>query len=99
MKSQQTFVSLLSLSGVATLSNDFKGLIISPLNIQKTISGLHVGFINVAEEIDGASIGLVSWYGNERKNLDIHYSDGGFSDMGFTTGIHRLYNQISVGWI
>ncbi len=89
----------LSLSGVATLSSDFTGLSISPLNIQKTITGLHVGFVNVAEEIDGASIGLVSWYGNGRKNVDIRYSDGGFLDMGFTTGTHRLYNQISAGFV
>ena len=89
----------LSVSGVATLSNDFTGLTISPVNIQKTITGLHVGFVNVAEEIDGASIGLVSWYGNGRKNVDIRYSDGGFLDMGFTTGTHRLYNQISVGFV
>jgi len=89
----------LSLSGVATLSNDFTGLSISPLNIQKTITGLHVGFVNVAEEMDGASIGLVSWYGNGRKNVDIRYSDGGFLDMGFTTGTHRVYNQISVGFV
>jgi len=89
----------LSLSGVATLSNDFMGLSISPLNIQKTITGLHVGFVNVAEEMDGASIGLVSWYGNGRKNVDIRYSDGGFLDMGFTTGTHRVYNQISVGFV
>ena len=89
----------LSVSGVATLSNDLTGLTISPVNIQKTITGLHVGFVNVAEEIDGASIGLVSWYGNGRKNVDIRYSDSGFLDMGFTTGTHRLYNQISVGFV
>ena len=89
----------LSLSGVATLSNDFTGLTISPVNIQKTITGLHVGFVNVTEETDGASIGLVSWFGNGRKNVDIRYSDGGFLDMGFTTGTHRLYNQISVGFV
>lgn len=75
----------LSVSGVATLSND--------------LTGLHVGFVNVAEEIDGVSIGLVSWYGNGRKNVDIRYSDSGFLDMGFTTGTHRLYNQISVGFV
>jgi uncharacterized protein YjbI with pentapeptide repeats len=89
----------LSVSGVATLSNDLTGLTISPVNIQKTITGLHVGFVNVAEEIDGVSIGLVSWYGNGRKNVDIRYSDSGFLDMGFTTGTHRLYNQISVGFV
>ena len=89
----------LSFSGVATLSNDLTGLTVSPINIQKTITGVHVGFVNIAEEIDGASIGLISWYGNGRKNVDIRYSDGGFLDMGFTTGTHRLYNQISVGFV
>ena len=89
----------LSISAGATLANEFTGLSVSPINIQKKITGLHVGFLNIGEEIEGASIGLISWYGNGRKNVDIRYSDGGFLDMGFTTGTHRLYNQVSVGFV
>ena len=88
----------LSISGAMSLSRELNGLAISPLNIQETISGLHIGVFNFAREINGASLGLISWYGNGRKNIDLRYSDGGFIDLGFTTGTHRLYNQLSVGY-
>ena len=93
-----TEIEGLSISGGLSASQELNGLAISPLNVSKQANGLQVGLINYAREINGASFGLISWYGNGRKNVDLRYSDGGFIDIGFTTGTHRLYNQLSVGY-
>ncbi|MEQ8577647.1 MAG: hypothetical protein RIC57_03165 [Balneola sp.] len=68
------------------------------LNYATTATGLQVGIINIASEFEGASVGLLSLYGNGRKNFDVRYSDAGFTDIGITTGTHRVYNMAILGY-
>ncbi|XWN38061.1 MAG: hypothetical protein ROO71_03825 [Balneola sp.] len=68
------------------------------LNYATTATGVQVGIINVARDFEGASVGFLSLYGNGRKNLDIRYSDAGFTDIGITTGTHRVYNTAIFGY-
>lgn len=89
----------LQLAGIANISRTFEGLQISGfLNYADRVEGVQIGVLNLAREFEGAPIGLISLYGNGRKNLDFWVNESGFVNAGFKTGTHEVYNMISVGY-
>ena len=88
-----------SISGGANIAKDLTGLQIAGLlNASKTATGLQIGLINIAREFEGVPVGVISYYGNGRKNIDVRFSDGGFTDIGLTLGTHRVYNSALFGY-
>ncbi len=89
----------LSISGGANIARNLTGLQIAGLlNASETATGLQIGLINYAREFEGVPIGFISYYGNGRKNIDVRFSDGGFTDIGITLGTHRVYNSALFGY-
>ena len=89
----------LMISGGANITQEMNGAQFGGLfNYATEVNGVQIGLINIAKEIDGASVGMFSIYGNGRKNFDIRYSDAGFTDIGVTTGTHRVYNMAIFGY-
>jgi len=89
----------LMISAGANITQRMDGLQIGGLlNYATNAAGVQVGLINIAKEFEGASVGFLSLYGNGRKNIDIRYSDAGFTDIGITTGTHRIYNMAIFGY-
>lgn len=88
-----------AISGGANIANEMEGLQFAGLlNASKKATGLQIGLINYADEFEGVPIGLISYYGNGRKNIDLRFSDGGFTDIGLTLGTHRVYNSAIFGY-
>ncbi|WP_020402977.1 hypothetical protein [Gracilimonas tropica] len=88
-----------SISGGANIAKELTGLQFAGLlNASEKATGLQIGLINVAKEFNGVPIGLISYYGNGRKNIDVRFSDGGFTDLGITLGTHRVYNSAILGY-
>jgi hypothetical protein len=89
----------LMISGGANVTQRMEGLQIGGLfNYATEATGMQIGLINIAKEFEGASIGALSLYSNGRKNFDVRYSDAGFTDLGITTGTHRVYNMAVLGY-
>lgn len=89
----------LAISGGANIANEMEGLQFAGLfNASKKATGLQIGLINYANEFEGVPIGFISYYGNGRKNVDVRFSDGGFTDIGLTLGTHRVYNSVIFGY-
>lgn len=89
----------LMISAGANITQEMNGLQFGGiLNYATNAAGVQIGLINIAKEIDGASVGMLSLYGNGRKNIDLRYSDAGFADFGITTGTHRVYNMAIFGY-
>jgi len=89
----------LAISGGANIANEMEGLQFAGLfNASKRATGLQIGLINYANEFEGVPIGFISYYGNGRKNVDVRFSDGGFTDIGLTLGTHRVYNSAIFGY-
>lgn len=102
------------MSGIANLSRDFEGIsgagivnvtrsfqgvqIAGITNIAERGQGIQIGLVNVAEQFEGVPVGLVSYYGNGRKNLDLWFTDGGFTHLGLTLGTLPVYNKLSLGF-
>lgn len=88
-----------SISGGANIAKELTGLQFAGLlNASQKATGLQIGLINVAKEFDGVPVGFISYYGNGRKNLDVRFSDGGFTDIGLTLGTYRVYNSALFGY-
>jgi hypothetical protein len=88
-----------SVSGIANIAKEMTGLQFAGLlNASQKATGLQIGLINYAKEFDGVPIGFISYYGNGRKNIDVRFSDGGFTDLGITLGTHRVYNSAIFGY-
>jgi hypothetical protein len=88
-----------AVSGIANIGNNFSGIQYAALlNASKKAEGLQIGLINVAKEFDGVPIGFISLYGNGRKNIDVRFSDGGFTDIGLNLGTYRVYNMAIFGY-
>jgi hypothetical protein len=86
-------------SGGANISQNMTGIqFASLLNASRKATGVQIGLVNIAEEFEGVPIGLISLYGNGRKNIDIRFSDGGFTDIGLTLGTYRVYNTAIFGY-
>lgn len=88
-----------SISGGANIADELNGLQFAGLlNASRKARGLQIGLINYAQDFEGVPIGLISYYGNGRKNIDVRFSDGGFTDVGLTLGTHRVYNAAIFGY-
>lgn len=89
----------ISTAGVLNISSQMQGIQISGLaNIAETGQGIQIGLINFAKEFEGIPVGLFSYYGDGRKNIDTWFSDGGFTHIGLNLGSHEIYNKISFGY-
>jgi hypothetical protein len=88
----------LAAAGIANISNNMQGLQAAAVNYSQTATGLQVGIINIAKDFEGAPVGALSLYGNGRKNIDLRFSDAGFTDLAITTGTHRVYNMAMIGY-
>lgn len=89
----------LAISGGANIAKDLTGLQFAGLlNFSESATGLQIGLINIAKEFEGVPVGFISYYGNGRKNIDVRFSDGGFTDVGLTLGTHRVYNSAIFGY-
>lgn len=88
-----------AISGAANITREMEGLQFAGfLNASQQATGLQIGLINYAKEFEGVPIGFISYYGNGRKNIDVRFSDGGFTDLGLTLGTHRVYNSAIFGY-
>ena len=101
-------------AGLLNIANDVEGLVFagganfaqnmsgvqiaSLLNVSDKATGVQIGLINIARDFEGVPIGLFSYYGNGRKNVDVRFSDGGFTDIGLTLGTYRVYNAALFGY-
>lgn len=88
----------LTAAGIGNFANNLEGLQFGGINIAKKALGLQIGILNVAKEFEGAPVGILSIYGNGRKNIDFRFSDGGFTELGITTGTYRVYNSFLIGY-
>ena len=88
----------LTAAGLANISKESEGLQAATFNISDEAVGLQFGLINYAKEFEGMPIGVISYYGNGRKNIDVRYSDAGFTDIALTTGTYRVYNMAMIGY-
>ncbi len=89
----------LMISGGANISRELSGLQFAGLlNYARKAEGVQIGLVNYAKDFTGASVGFISYYENGRKNFDIRYTDGGFTEVGFNLGTYRLYNLGIVGY-
>ncbi len=88
----------LSAAGIGNFAKVMEGLQFGGINFARTAVGLQIGVINIAKEFEGAPVGLFSIYGNGRKNIETRFSDGGFTEIGITTGTYRVYNSFLFGY-
>ncbi len=85
--------------GLANVSNTFQGVQVAGLfNAVEDGQGIQIAPFNFGRDFTGVPVGLVSLYGNGRKQMDIWAADGGFTYAGFKTGTHEIYNMISIGY-
>jgi hypothetical protein len=88
-----------AISGVANVTGHMQGIQAAGLfNVADMGQGIQIGLFNYARDFEGVPVGLVSLYGNGRKNIDVWASDGGFTHIGFKTGTQSIYNMISIGY-
>src|SRR6056297_3448225 len=86
-------------AGIANITESFQGIQFAGItNIAEQGEGIQIGLVNYAREFEGIPVGLISYYGNGRKNLDLWFTDGGFTHLGLTLGTNPVYNKISVGF-
>ena len=89
----------LTVSGFGNFARDITGLSVAGIaNISTSATGLQVAPFNYARHFEGMPIGLISWYGNGRKNIDVWGNEQGFVNVGLKTGTHEIYNMISLGF-
>lgn len=86
-------------AGILNLNRSFQGIQFSGItNIADQGEGVQIGLVNYARQFKGVPVGLISYYGNGRKNMDLWFSDGGFTHLGLTLGTREVYNQLSIGF-
>lgn len=85
-------------AGIGNFASEMNGLQVGALNVSNESNGLQVGIINLGKEFHGAPVGLISLYGNGRKNIDVRFSDAGFTELGITLGTYRVYNMLILGY-
>lgn len=86
-------------AGIINVSQDFQGIQFAGVaNVADQGQGIQIGLVNVAREFEGVPVGLISYYGNGRKNLDLWFTDGGFTHLGLTLGTNPVYNKLSLGF-
>jgi hypothetical protein len=86
-------------AGIVNLSQSFQGIQFAGVaNVTEQGQGVQIGLVNYARRFEGVPVGLISYYGNGRKNLDLWFTDGGFTHLGLTLGTNPVYNKISLGF-
>jgi hypothetical protein len=86
-------------AGIVNITESMQGVQIAGIaNVADDAQGIQIGLVNYAREFEGVPVGLVSYYGNGRKNLDLWFSDGGFTHLGLTLGTTPIYNKLSIGF-
>lgn len=86
-------------AGITNISQSFQGIQLAGIaNIADRGEGIQIGLVNYAREFEGVPVGLISYYGNGRKNLDLWFTDGGFTHLGLTLGTNPVYNKVSLGF-
>jgi hypothetical protein len=89
----------IQVTGVANVSETFEGIQVSGLvNTARKVQGIQIAPLNIANSFEGLPVGLISWYDDGRKNIDVHTSEAGFIYAGLKTGTMDIYNMISVGY-
>ncbi|MFN1833826.1 hypothetical protein AB2B38_001085 [Balneola sp. MJW-20] len=88
----------LSAAGIANIGDNMEGLQFASVNLSGTAEGLQIGLVNIAREFEGMPIGLLSLYGNGRKNIDLRFTDAGFTEVGLNLGTYRVSNMIIFGY-
>ncbi len=89
----------LMIAGILNTASNMKGLQISGgANISRDAEGLQIGLINYAETFRGMPVGLISYYGDGRKNLEFWSNETGFTHAGIKLGTRQIYNMISAGY-
>lgn len=89
----------IAVSGMLNVTQDFQGIQVGGLaNISYSGQGIQVAPFNYARTFEGVPVGLISWYGDGRKNIDVWANDLGFVNVGLKTGTHRIHNMISLGY-
>lgn len=88
------------ISGAANVNrNSMSGLqVAGAFNYSKTAQGVQVAPFNLAREFQGLPVGLISWYGNGRKQVDFWGSETGFLFTGLKTGTQHYYNLAGIGY-
>ena len=88
-----------SFSGVFNATRRVQGFQISGFaNVANRVQGGQIGVVNLAREFEGIPVGLISYYGDGRKNIDVWFSDGGFQNVGLKLGTTSIYNMLSLGY-
>jgi len=86
-------------SGLLNTATHMQGIqITGGANIFDRAQGIQVGLVNVGRSFQGVPVGLISYYGDGRRNIDFWLSDGGFAQLGLNLGTHEIYNKISAGY-
>lgn len=104
----------ITISGVSNIARDVQGLSFAGFlnatrrmqgfqfsgfaNVANRVQGGQIGIVNFAREFEGIPIGLISYYGDGRKNIDVWMSDGGFQNVGIKLGTTSVYNMASIGY-
>lgn len=89
----------IALSGGFNITESMQGIQVAGLlNVAQTGQGIQIAPFNFAKDFEGLPVGLISWYDNGRKNIDIWANENGFANIGLKTGTHHVYNMISVGY-
>ncbi|KPP97066.1 MAG: hypothetical protein HLUCCA01_12270 [Bacteroidetes bacterium HLUCCA01] len=89
----------LIVAGIGNVGQDISGLSVAGLfNVSYAATGLQVAPFNVARHFEGMPVGLISLYGNGRKNIDIWGDELGFVSAGLKTGTIANHNLLSFGF-
>lgn len=89
----------ISMAGILNVGGTMQGIQLAGIaNIADEAQGVQVGLINIANEFEGVPVGLISLYGNGRKNVDVWFSDGGYTNVGLKLGTMEIYNMVSLGY-
>lgn len=87
------------LAGIMNTGRSLSGIqLAGTANISDRAEGIQIGLINIAREFEGVPIGVLSIYGNGRKNIDTWTNETGFTHVGLKFGTTEVYNMISVGY-
>ncbi|MDI6402028.1 hypothetical protein QLX67_08485 [Balneolaceae bacterium ANBcel3] len=68
------------------------------LNVAGRGVGVQVAPFNIAKEFSGLPAGLISVYGNGRKQLNVQADETGFISLGVRTGTYEVHNTVSIGY-
>lgn len=89
----------ISLAGIVNAGSKFQGIQIAGItNITRQGEGVQLGLVNIAQNFDGVPVGLISLYGDGRKNVDIWTSEVGTTNVGLKLGTIEIYNMIFLGY-